>query len=88
MSAPIMKCGHTANSHYKDKAGKWKPCCVICYGICEGATEIAEEQPDLTGRKARCYCGKVVDSNTNLAFFQYRPDEEYDEYYCGCDGWE
>lgn len=33
-------------------------------------------------------CGSIVSSNNNLPFFQYRPDKEYDEFYCGCQSWD
>lgn len=48
-----------------------------------------EKRPDLTGRKAKCsYGDKIVDSKWSLPFFNYRPGKEFDEYYCGCWGWE
>ena len=74
----IMKCGHYANA---EKDGK--PYCVIC-----SCDEIADYQPILTNRKAKCkYCGEIKDSNFNLPFFEFRPAQEYDSYYCGCRGW-
>ena len=43
----------------------------------------------LDGREARCPdCGHREPSAPGLAFFQYRPDKEYDSYYCGCYGWD
>ena len=82
-----MKCGHTAQGHRIMKDGTKKPVCVIC--MCE---EIAEIKPDLTGRKARCSyygskCHSEVDSSYHLAFFEHKPNCEYDKYYCGCWGW-
>ena len=84
---PLMKCGHTANGTYGDEH---KPICVICYGIVLGATEVDyEANPDLTGRKAKCsFCNTIVDSNYNLPFYSHKPEREYDEYYCGCKGWD
>lgn len=93
MNKPMMKCGHVANSTTKDNA----PMCVMC-----DCTELFEETVDLTNRKARCsYFGKYVysggkhfqchseeSSNTNLPFFEYKPDSQYDQYYCGCWGWD
>lgn len=74
-----MKCGHTANA---ERNGK--PYCVIC-----GCDEVQEEKPNLDGRKAKCsWCGKITDSSTTLAFFRHKPESEYDEYYCGCYGWD
>ena len=34
----------------------------------------------------RCMCEE--ESHVSLPFFRYRPEKEYDEYYCGCWGWE
>jgi hypothetical protein len=82
MEHPMMKCGHAANSTHNGK-----PSCVICFGIVEGADEIANT-PDLSNRKSKCSCGNTVPSNTELAFFEYRPDREYDNYFCGCLGWD
>ena len=81
----MMVCGHSANAKTEDGS----PVCVICYGIVPGADQVAE-QPNLTGRVARCCYGKhgEVPSNTNLPFFSHRPEKEYDEYYCGCMGWD
>lgn len=85
----MMKCGHAANAQYTDTDGNKKPCCAICAGINSRAYEIADDVPDLSGRKARCsYCGKTTESNFNLAFFEYRPDRETDSFYDGCMGWD
>ena len=84
-----MKCGHTAQGIYR-KTGK--PICVICAGFKKGYDEPVEVLPDLTGRVARCSyyrrCHNEVPSDYGLAFFTYRPDKEFDEYYCGCYGWD
>ena len=34
-----------------------------------------------------CKCGNIP-SDYGLAFFQYKPDAEQDEFYCGCFGWD
>lgn len=84
MNNPMMKCGHVAQG--EDENGN--PVCVVCIGIKEGATEVAENQPDLKNRKAECaYCGRKRDSDLSLPFFEYTPEYEYDKYYCGCKGW-
>lgn len=84
---PIMKCGHAANAHMQ-RDGKDVPCCAICFGS-DGAEEIKELQPDLTGRKARCFYGdNETASSNNLPFFDYCDDKEYDRYYCGCFGFD
>ena len=81
----LMKCGHSAQGI---NSGTGKPVCLIC--MCE---EVAESKPDLTGRKARCSyygtnCKGEVTSRYNLAFFKHKPNSEFDEYYCGCFGWD
>ena len=54
---PLMKCGHSAQGIDKDG----NPVCVICAGLTPDAYIIAENPPDLTGRKARChYYGKPI----------------------------
>ena len=68
MVGVMMECGHAANG----KTDGDKPACVICVGIDEGATVVATAKPDLTGRKARCYCGTTEDSSPALAFFEFR----------------
>jgi hypothetical protein len=83
----LMKCGHSDNAKRVLNNGEQIPACVIC-----GCTEVAETPIDLTGRKARCTyygskCHSEIDSRLNLAFFNHKPDSKYDEYYCGCWGW-
>jgi len=79
----LMKCGHVAQGT-AIVGGEHIPVCVICDCI-----DVAEYTPDLEGRKAKChYCGAVVESNLQLPFFGYCPDHEYDDYYCGCYGWD
>lgn len=57
--------------------------CVIC------DCRVAGRKLPLEGRRARCpYCKKTEKSSYDLAFFQSRPGEEFDEYYDGCFGWE
>ena len=51
--------------------------------------ENEKQTSELDGRKAKCaMCGREKDSDYNLPFFEYRPNEEYDSYYCGCIGWD
>lgn len=85
MANPMMKCGHAANAT-DGKTGE--PCCVICWGNPEA--EIVDKQASsLEGRIAKCTyrCGSQKPSSTELAFFKHWPDKDYDEYYCGCLGW-
>ena len=80
---PMMKCGHRANA-----TSDGKDCCVICAGINKGHDEIAEE-PDLSKRNCKCSsCGKIVPSINAMAFFKHKPDNEFDEHYDGCGGWD
>jgi len=82
MKQPMMKCGHRANATSNDK-----PCCVICSGINSGYNEI-DTEPDLSNRKCKCsYCKKVIPSTKAIAFFEHKPDEEFDKHYDGCQGW-
>lgn len=75
----ILKCGHTPNAK---KEGK--PCCVIC-----NCSEFSNSTPNLIGRKSLCFqCGKIETSSLNLAFFEYRPKQDFDKHYCGCYGWD
>lgn len=77
---PLMKCGHTAQGTTADG----KPYCVIC-----DCAEVENDTPDLTGRQAKCcYCGRVAKSDYDLPFFEAKPDKDFDEYYCGCEGWD
>lgn len=50
MSGVLMKCGHAANGI----DGNGAPICIICVGIVDGAREIDDAPPSLSGRKARC----------------------------------
>lgn len=34
----------------------------------------------------KCDCERP--SDVNLPFFTYRPGQQYDEFYCGCAGWD
>lgn len=82
---PLMLCGHTANA----TTGTGQPACAICAGLTEDATRVDPDQPELAGRHARCPdCKTVVPSGLNLAFFQHRPDSEFDSHYDGCRGWD
>lgn len=98
---PMMACGHSANATCSRHAGITHdppiPACAICDCI-----TVVPTAPDLTGRRARCsYYGKVaprrwrtsvctseIASNPHSAFFQHHPEREFDEFYCGCWGWD
>lgn len=86
---PRMKCGHSANASHQTEEGA-KPVCLICAGIVPGAYEVDEDPPSLEGRMMVCRYHRKdqVPSNPNAAFFGHRPDQDVDEYYCGCKGWD
>jgi len=84
--AVIMKCGHTASAI---SSVTKKPICSVC--TAPGHDEIDHEfdLSVLENREAKCpYCGTIRKSNLSLAFFEYRPQYKYDEFYCGCRGWD
>jgi hypothetical protein len=88
MSNPMMKCGHAANAVV---AADNAPFCVIC-----GCGDVDEKPASLAGRMAKCSYltkrnGKPHDGavrSVDLPFFESKPDEPFDVYYCGCWGWD
>lgn len=89
MSNPMMKCGHAANAVVV--AGN-APFCAIC-----ACGDVDEKPASLAGRMAKCtYLKKrngkphdgAVLSSVDLPFFESKPDEPFDAYYCGCWGWD
>lgn len=48
----------------------------------------AKETKGWKAEKRSAVMAEAVDSSWDLAFFQHKPNEEYDEYYCGCYGWD
>lgn len=85
----LMACGHIAQA-VDGKTGE--PGCVFCFPSPKSmiVERVIENMTDgLEGRKAKCaWCNKKTDSRWDLPFFEYKPDKEYDEYYCGCGGWD
>lgn len=78
---PMMKCGCAAQAVDQHK----NPVCIV-----HDCKEIASDL-NLAGRIARCaYCGETRSSPDRecLAFFRHRPDRKFDEFYCGCRGWD
>lgn len=93
---PMMKCGCRAQGTTSPDNN---PVCVIHVGFTPDAEIVNENPPDISGRKARCsYYGSHCKSEANsdgsgsrwnsLPFFVSQPTEEYDQYYCGCWGWD
>lgn len=81
----MMGCGCAATGNDKDG----NPICVVHIGLHPGWNTVVET-PDLAGRYAKCCYGDhgKVKSTINLPFFEYKPDQEFDRYYCGCYGWD
>jgi hypothetical protein len=78
---PLMACGHSANS-----TRDGQPACVICCPNAD-AYKVAEVQPDLTGRLAKCWaCQREVPSRLELPFFEWLDGDAVDRWYCGCRG--
>lgn len=84
---PMMECGHAANG-LSEQDGALVPACAICYGRTPKAFTVAAEAPDLTGREAKCTCGRTVPSSLHAAFFGHQPERETDTFYCGHAGWD
>lgn len=79
----MMKCGHTANA-VSIRDGQKIPYCIIC-----GCATIEPNKPVLTGRKAKCiWCDQIRESDDHLPYFEYKPNSDFDSYYCGCGGWD
>ncbi len=89
------------------------------YCFTHDCNEVADEEPDLSGRTARCSICDCIETNASackrsraaggieacygvvpegkrrseapssldLPFFEHRPNEEYDRFFCGCMGW-
>ena len=85
-SVKMMKCGCAAvgkhmNEH--DSLASGHPTCIT-HSCCE-----VVDAPDLAGRVAKCAeCPKTTPSDMTLAFFAHKPTAGYDNFYCGCHGWD
>lgn len=100
---PMMMCGHTANAttagepccavclgpasrtinpNYKPPAeGRMMRCSYA------SRPEHAERHPGGGSERGRTF-ESVRPSNPQAAFFEARPDEAEDRFYCGCWGWD
>lgn len=88
MSKAMMACGHTASGVISESG---KLCCAGCFGISPEAERVVPRPEGLAKREAMCpYCERRVpsDSRSAEAFFEYRPDRDFDSFYCGCRGWD
>ena len=102
MEKVLLKCGHNNNATRHNKDGTTHPSCVIC--DCDEIIEcpdLATRQAKCTyygkkNYKNEChsckhgggFCTCIQTSNLELAFFKYHFNEEHDEFYCGCHGWD
>lgn len=64
---PLLSCGCAPDAVRRKLDGRQVPTCV------HGTETLMEQQPDLTGRVARCaQCGSDKPSSPDLPFFRYR----------------
>ncbi len=77
-----MSCGCTASGTLSINGS---PALVGC-GL-HGCTEVVDA-PALTGRTATCCSKEPVPSEPTLPFFEHRPKDKRDRYYCGHGGWD
>ena len=85
VEAPIMKCGHKANA--VDQFNN--PVCAICFPSKDAVTIDKNPKTYDGTRLAKCsYCNNIKPSSYKLPFFNPQPDKKYDDYYCGCRGWD
>lgn len=79
----FLKCGCVAHAERILADGLRVPSCIV--HDCDEPAPM----PNIEGRKAKCvYGGAEVPSSFDLAFFEYKPSENFDRYYCGCYGWD
>lgn len=98
----ILKCGCNAmaqhnNAHDGLEAGH--PTCIV-HSCCEiaqdpdltgrrmrcayyGNTTYKNEC-----RSCKGVCSHESESSLNTPFFQYKPEQDFDEFYCGCRSWD
>jgi len=67
----LLNCGCRANSINQNR----DPSCTTHVGLMELHPV---ESPNLKNRKAKCQCGKTVDSSLSLAFFKFRGENSPD----------
>lgn len=80
----IMKCRCSNSGAIRHTANGDIPVCIS-----HNCEDIMDPQPDVMGRKARCfYCLKTAPSLIQLPYFVYRPEDITDIFYCGCKGWD
>jgi len=76
-----MKCGCVSSAN----TPQGEPVCIVhnCFEIAEYNLNMLKK------RKAKCdYCKNKKQSALDLPFFEYKPEFDFDSYYCGCRGWD
>lgn len=93
----LMKCGHVARAYHSVTK---KPFCPVC--LCDAEMSempnlanrtarcynFGHEVISKISRYSRFVCNTECASDLNLPFFKYQPDNKYDQFYCGCEGWD
>lgn len=64
-----------------DMTGRMARCAYYGSRTYKNECDICKKQPDQV-----CHCEQL--STDDLAFFEYKPDKPYDEFYCGCHSWD
>ena len=101
---PMMKCGHSANAMTNRGGKDIPCCVICAgvvdgayeideaFKVQEGRkARCAYASPGRYGAQGGSFekgFHGVKPSDQNLAFFESKPNEAYDIYYCGCFGWD
>ena len=67
----VLLCGHAPNAKQDMGNGVVRDVCVICTGDGSDKWYTFAPEIDLRGRRAKCHCGKIANSEDDLAFFEY-----------------
>lgn len=97
MEQILMECGHVARARINQTK---EPFCPVCFcstkalQIPDLTNRIARcynfghEVVSKLGRMHFITCRGERPSSLDLPFFYYKPNDTYDQFYCGCDGWD
>jgi len=102
MTRHLLACGHVAESTSRDGQPTCPICFGIDAGAdtviptpdligrkarCAYYGKLPRKNEcDVCRTGSPCQCERP--SSLDLAFFEYKPEAEYDEFYCGCHGWD
>jgi hypothetical protein len=104
VSTPMMKCGHSANAEHDGKpccvicAGITEGWDIVDTNPPDLSSRKARcinygkptrhNECNFGGeRDTICHCEQPSDP-THLPFFEYKPEREFDNFYCGCHSWD